>query len=267
MTGTRRPSGFGNATGLLVASAVLIGACAGSAPASRPPSAAASVPTPAASVDLLAIRDAIFAAYEPELLSLGIGRDFVTDKDDVVVALIPTATEQADEILARYGSRVRVSVGFFAYPPPAVLPPNPCPAFRGSSIVDPGPIRASLELPSTDLSHAAFRAKVRLTNTGTSTISISTGEPLAIYLFRPGESTPIGGSAGGSAGVGLGPTLKAGASTEIEAGGGTGSCDLALGYELPDGRYDAKAAVELDRPSGVGYFWSQPLAIQLGPVS
>jgi hypothetical protein len=47
--------------------------------------------------------------------------------------------------------------------------------------------------------------------------------------------------------------------------GGTASCDLALGYELPDGPYVARAAVELDQPSAPGYFWSQPLPVELGP--
>jgi hypothetical protein len=213
------------------------------------------------SLDLDAIRDTIFAAYQPELLSVGIGRN------DVVVALVPTATKQADEILARYGSTVQVSVGFFPYPAPAVLPPNVCAGFPGPSI-DPGPIRATLELASTQLSHSAgFSAKVRLANTGPSTVSISTGEPLAVYLFRAGQSTPIGASPGGVAGVGLGRTLKPGQSIDIEAGGGTASCDLALGYELPDGPYVARAAVELDQPSGAGFFWSQALPVELGPSS
>lgn len=255
-------------SGLLLATALVVGACAGFAPRVPSPSLAIPAPTPVASVDLDAIRDAIFATYKPQLLSVGIGRDFVTHSDDVVVALIPTATKQADEILSQYGSLVRVTVGFFAYPPPAVLPPNPCLVFPGASSVDPGPIRATLELGTTRLDHAAaFRGKVRLTNTGTSTISITTGEPLAIYLFRSGDNTAIGASAGAVAGVGLGPTLEAGQSIEIDAGGGTGSCDLALGYELPDGPYTARAAVELDQASGVGYFWSESLAVEVGAGS
>jgi hypothetical protein len=106
---------------------------------------------------------------------------------------------------------------------------------------------------------------VQLTNTGTSTVAVSTGEPVEIYLFHAGGSTPVGFSPGGSAGGGLGRTLKPGASMQIEAGGGTASCDLAIGYELPDGPYIARAAVELEQPTGPGYFWSKPLMVELGP--
>jgi hypothetical protein len=245
--------------GFLLASALLVSACI-AAPSLPSPSVSAHPPSPVPSPDLGAIRDTIFADYKPELLGVGIGRN------DVAVQLVATATRQADEILARYGPIVQVSVGFFPYPRPAVLPRNACAGFPGWPIVDPGPIRATLELASTQLSHvASFSAKVRVTNTGRSPVTISTGEPLEVYLYRPRETAPIGASPAAVGGVGLGPTLKPGQSFDIEAGGGTASCDLALGYELPDGPYIARAAVELDQPSAPGYFWSQPLPVELGP--
>lgn len=125
-------------------------------------------------------------------------------------------------------------------------------------------MRASIELSASHLTHVrGFSAKVRLTNTGTSALAISTGSPLLVYLFQPGGTTPVGASPGGVAGVGIERTLSGGASIDIDAGGGTASCDLSLGYELPDGPYVAKAAVELDQASGPGYFWSEPLSVEL----
>jgi hypothetical protein len=211
--------------------------------------------------DLDAIRDGIFARYQAELLRVGIGAGYVD------VGLASTATSEADEILATYGSLVRVSLGFFPYPAPSSALGNGCTsAFRGWPTVDPRPLRATIELLAGPLTHArGFSAKVRLTNTGTAALKVSTGSPLLIYLFKPGGAIPVGASSGGSAGVGIERTLKAGEHVDIDAGGGTSSCDLKLGYELPDGPYIAKAAVELDQANGPGYFWSEPLAVELQP--
>ena len=64
-------------------------------------------------------------------------------------------------------------------------------------------------------------------------------------------------------GTGIRIELKPGESKEFDALGGTASCDIGLGYELPDGAYVARAAVEIDEATGPGYFWSDPLPIQL----
>jgi hypothetical protein len=130
--------------------------------------------------------------------------------------------------------------------------------------VDPGPLRAVIELPSPRIGHAVdFPEKVRVTNAGSTTLMIGSGQPLSIYLFAPGGAAPVGAFPGGIAGTGLELKLPPGASQEIDAVGGTASCDLRLGYELPDGPYVARAAVEIDGTSGPGYFWSDPVSIQL----
>jgi len=114
------------------------------------------------------------------------------------------------------------------------------------------------------ISHTvSFPAKVTLTNNGSTTLTIDTGQPLSIYLFEPDGTALVGASPGAVAGTGLGLKLLPGASHAIDAGGGTASCDLRLGYELPDGPYVARAAVEIDETSGPGYFWSDPVTIQL----
>jgi hypothetical protein len=108
----------------------------------------------------------------------------------------------------------------------------------------------------------AFPAKVKLTNTGSTTLTIDTGQPLSLSLFGP-NGTLVGASPGAIAGTGLRLKLLPGAAHAIEAAGGTASCDLRLGYELPDGPYVARAAVEIDGASGPGYFWSDPVSIEL----
>jgi hypothetical protein len=212
--------------------------------------------TPLGSPTLATVRADIESQYMDQLLAIGNGAG------KIIVALKPTATAAAADIVARYGWAVQVSVGFFPYPPPSSAPVG-C---RGapSQTVDPGPLRAVVELPSPRITHTVgFPAKVRLTNTGSTTVTIDSGQPLSIYLFAPDGTGPVGASPGAIGGTGLSLKLLPEASHEIDASGGTASCDLRLGYELPDGPYVARAAVEIDKTSGPGYFWSDPVSIQL----
>ncbi len=226
----------------------------GTPPATATPLAAT---TPDSSANLETIREEIEGRYADQLLMIGYGAG------NVVVGLKSTATAAAADIVARYGRVVQVSVGFFPYPPPPSAAPRGCPiAFPTTA--DPGPLRAVLVLPSPRIAHASgFPAKVRVTNTGTTTLRFETGQPLSIYLFDPQSMTPIGASPGAVAGTGLGLTLGPGAFRDINAGGGTSSCDLARGYELPDGEYVARAAVEIDQANGPGYFWSESVPIEV----
>ena len=85
--------------------------------------------------------------------------------NQVVLQLKPTATAAAAEIVGRYGSAVQVSVGFFPYPPPSSAPAG-C-LWALSPTVEPGTLKAVIELPSPRISHAVgFAAKVMLTNMG-----------------------------------------------------------------------------------------------------
>ena len=202
------------------------------------------------------VRADIESRYMDQLLSIGDGAG------KVILQLKPTATTAAAEIVARYAWAVQITVGFFPYPPPS-SPPDGC-GWAQFKTVDPGPLRAVIELPSLRIAHTVgLSGTVRLTNTGSTTISIETGQPLSIFLFAADGTTLVGASPGAIAGTGLGLEFPAGMAHEIYATGGTASCDLRLGYELPDGPYVARAAIEIDQASGPGYFWSDPLAVQL----
>jgi len=224
------------------------------------PAAPAATPGPLASAaagDLGQIRAAIESEYAGQLLSIGDGAG------TVVVVLRSTAAAAAADLVARYGAQVQVTVGLLPYPAPSEGA-NVCAALVGP-LVDPGPLRATIQMPSHSVGHeVAFAATVRLTNTGPVPLAVETGQPLLIYLFEPGGTVPVGVAAGPMAGTGLGFRLEPGGSSSIPATGGTSSCDPRLGYELPDGPYDARAAVEIDQASsgGVnGVFLSDPLSI------
>jgi hypothetical protein len=157
----------------------------------------ARLPTdsPRPSMTLGEIRGEIYSRYTDQLLGIGDGAGYVA------VDLKATATAAAAEIVGRYGSAVRVVVGFFPYPPP----PSPSGAcdWAPKPSVDPGSLRAVIELPSTTITHSVgLRGKVRITNTGSKTITFDTGQPLSIYLFTPTGAAPIGASSGAVAGTG-----------------------------------------------------------------
>ena len=212
--------------------------------------------TPLGSPTLAAVRADIESRYMDQLLEIGDGAG------KVVLTLKPTATAAAAEIVDRYGWAVQVTVGFFPYPPSS--PTSGGCLMAPSRTVDPGPLRAVIELPTTQISHTVgFQAKVKLTNAGSTTLTIDTGQPLSIYLFTPDGGALVGASPGAIGGTGLQLELLPGTSHDVDAVGGTASCDPRLGYELPDGPYVARAAVEIDGTSPPGYFWSSPVSIQL----
>ena len=224
------------------------------------PASPAATPGPLASAaagDLGQVRAAIESEYAGQLLEIGDGAG------TVVVGLRSTEAAAAADLVARYGAMVQVTVGLFPYPAPSGGT-NVCTG-RVGPLVDPGPLRATIKMPSHSVGHeVAFAATVRLTNTGPVPLAVETGQPLLIFLFEPGGTVPVGVAAGGIAGTGLGFRLEPGGSSSIPATGGTSSCDLRLGYELPDGQYDARAAVEIDEASsgGVnGVFLSDPFSI------
>jgi hypothetical protein len=156
-----------------------------------------------------------------------------------------------------------VTVGLFPYPPPES-------AQRGCGpqtpiVRDHRPLTALLTVEPTVASGGFFKGKVRITNAGAVPYELSTSSSFAVYLFRPGEAIPIGISEGGWMGTGYGKTLAPGESLELPAGGGTASCDLAVGYVVPPGSYQGRALVDYQEPVTFENqpFWSEPAPIQV----
>jgi hypothetical protein len=235
---------------------VSLPAACGAAPPSPPAGPATPNPT---QLDLGQIRADIEREYAGQLIEIGNGAG------TVVVGLKSTAAGAAADLVARYGTKVRVSVGLLPYPAPS-NGANVCNGqLRARS--NTGPLRATIEMASHTVGHdGSFAAIVHLTNTGPIALDVETGQPLLVFLFEPGGTIPVGAAAGGIAGTGLAFRLEPGGSSSIPATGGTSSCDPRLGYELPDGPYVARAEVEIDQVSSSadvsqGWFLSDPLPV------
>ena len=204
----------------------------------------------------------IRAAIEPhlgkEVISVGEGANRV-----IGIGLRANAEALARELNGRYGAAVDLTVGFFPYPPPEASQRR-CVQGR-QTVADHRPLLATLGIDRTVVAGDFFQGKVRLRNGGNVQYALETSSDFSVYLFRPGDPLPVGSSEGGVAGTGFRTALAAGQAVDLDAGGGTASCDLAMGYVLPAGTYQARAFVDYNEPvtSDLRFFWSEPVLIDV----
>ena len=234
--------------------ALLLAGCSGSGPPALTP-----LPSPWPSpADLVTIQAQIEARAGTQLRSVGQGQGRVE------VGLGAGGAALAAELLAAYGPAVHITVGLFEYPDrkPSTVGDGACkPAW---TIIERSDVRAWLDVPAPRIvSGDTFRATVRIEATGPQAVTVETGEPLLVYLFKPGSTAPIGVYDGGIAGVGRTFELTPGHPGTVNAGGGTASCDASLGYALPPGSYEARALVEDGHPDDSHSFWSEPATIEV----
>ena len=83
-----------------------------------------------------------------------------------------------------------------------------------------------------------------MTNRSDSPVEFESGQPMTAFVYRAGTDQVVGAYDGGIGGTGLGGTLAPGESMDIEVVGGTASCLPDLGYALPPGEYDVRAAID-----------------------
>lgn len=189
---------------------------------------------------LLEIQQEVNVAAGEFFVSSGVGAG-----PPVSLALRADGEEVAAELLEQYGDLVTITVGLLPYPDllqpgtvscAAMIPPPPS---------QPTPLMAEmLPIEAPVPSGADFEATVRVTNTGQETITFESGQPMIGFVYRPGEETPIAVYVGDVAGTGVGAELAPGDVIDIEVLGGTASCDPALGYRLPPGRYEVRTPVD-----------------------
>ena len=224
------------------------------------PTAAPMVPSPgdASSLTPEQVRAGIERLVGNQMTSIGFGIEQI-----VHVGLRADGEDLARQIHATYGDAVEITVGMFPYPPPAQAERG-CRNFAEVTR-DHAPLTASVAVDGEVRAGSFYRGTVRLTNASPGAYQLLTSSSFSLFLFRPGEAHPIGVSEGITMGTGFGRELLPGESIDFEAGGGTASCDLALGYMLPLGRYDVRALIDFQpsRAEEGAYFWSEPATIDV----
>lgn len=163
----------------------------------------------------------------------------------------------AAEIFELYGDLVDITVGALSYPDRTRAGGFPCDLSLPSPPADGEGLVATLRLDATEMTAGAeFGGRATITNEGEGVVEFEAGTPLIAFVFLPGGSEVIGVQTGNIAGLALQADLEPGESIDIDVIGGTASCDPDLGYALPPGEYEVRAALEhYERPNGQFELW------------
>lgn len=170
----------------------------------------------------------------------------------VAVNLRADGEAVAAEILERYGDLVDITVGALSYPDRGRVGGLPCGLTLPSPSPDATDLIATLELFDAEVAAGVdYRGVATITNGGESDVEFESGSPLIGFVFLPGGVDVVGVLTSNVAGVSVGTDLAPGESIDVEVIGGTASCDPDLGYALPPGNYEVRAAIEnYERPNG-----------------
>lgn len=213
--------------------------------------------------DIEQIQQEIVALAGPMMRSVGIGAGTID------VALRADGKSIAEQIRTKYGDLATIQVGLQPYPP-GRAPAVDCAARPWPFIMGP-PFTATLHLENASVrSGEDFKATATVTNTTDSPVEFESGEPVTALVFRSGTDQIVGTYDGGIGGVGLGRTLAPDESIDVGVVGGTASCLAELGYALPPGTYDVRAAIDqYERPAGgdtiTRYLLSAPAPLTVTP--
>jgi len=217
--------------------------------------------------DLLTLQQEIVALAGPFLLYAGSGGAAGV----IEVGLRANGEDMARQLVERYGDAVQVTVGMLSYPDrtrPDGL--TTCSPTMGTLRQD-APLRAGLVLKSSTVASGGdFAATATVTNLGIADFDFQSGSPATALVYAAGGVDAIGGYTGGIAGVGLGKVLGPLESIDVDVVGGTASCDPALGYALPPGRYEVRAVIDVltmhdNAPTDIGYILSDSAALVIEP--
>jgi hypothetical protein len=213
--------------------------------------------------DLEEIQREIVALAGPRMRAVGIGAGTID------ASLRADGQAIAEQIRAKYGDLVTIQVGLQPYPRGSG-PSADCGARLGP-VVTETPFTATLRLASSTVrSGEDFKATASVTNGGTSPVEFESGDPMTAFIYRAGTDEIVGTYDGGIDGVGLGGTLAPGESIDVGVLGGTASCLAELGYALPPGTYDVRAAIDQYEhpPDGdviISYLLTAPVPLTVTP--
>lgn len=217
--------------------------------------------------ELQAIQQEIVNRARPFLVSAGSGGATGV----VEVGLRANGEGMARQIVEEYGDAVHVTVGLLSYPDRTRADGlTTCAPAMGTPRLD-APLRGTLVLESISVSSGAdFEARVRVANVGIGDFDFQSGAPATALVFAPGGSEAIGTFTGGIGGVGLGQMLGPLDSVDIDVLGGTASCDPAIGYALPPGKYEVRAVIDVltmhdNAPTEIEYILSDPAPLTIVP--
>ncbi|MFF5985704.1 hypothetical protein [Prauserella flavalba] len=159
------------------------------------------------------------------------------------VRLAPWAARTAEELHARFGSDVRLTVGLLPYPPRETAELI-VPAFEDTSHSDD--LGVELDGPLSIRSGHTGRHGLRVTNRAGASVTVRTNGKLTAVVVDPGTDRAVGGFAGAQRQPLVRFPIRGGATRVIPLLVGTASFDPALGYAIPPGEWALRAVVALE---------------------
>ena len=108
-----------------------------------------------------------------------------------------------------------------------------------------------------------FGGNVVITEAGSGTFNMDTGQPLQAVIVRKGTRQVVGVYSGGIGGTGLVKRLTAGESETIQVIGGTARCDGGIGSALPSGSYQVIVEVAPEQSPHTPSYLTPPVALRI----
>ncbi|RBM12887.1 hypothetical protein DI005_31025 [Prauserella sp. PE36] len=159
------------------------------------------------------------------------------------VQLAPWALSVAEELHARFGDDVELTVGALSFPPRGARVPVPVP---DAPLGDSAELTVELNGPLSIRSGHTGRHGLRLTNHTDQSVTVRTGRHLTAVVVDPATHHVVGGFAGAHRGPYVRFKVPSGATRVIPLLVGTASLDRALGYAIPPGEWALRTVVALD---------------------
>jgi hypothetical protein len=183
----------------------------------------------------------------------------------VLVGLSPGNEAIAHQIWTRYGAGVVISVGLTIYDGTPGRSPH-CGTLEPSMSYPDG-LRLALHLNSKSVqSGSTFNANVVITETGSGTFFMDTGQPIQAVLVKKGGRQVVGVYSGGIGGTGYAKHLSTWESETIPVVGGTARCDGGTGSALPSGSYQVVAEVAPEELPHTPSYLTPPVALRVTPA-
>jgi len=202
-------------------------------------------------------RDQVEQATVGQILSLGIG------VSTVEVGLLPGREALAARLGSTFGPKLSITVGLTSY----CGGPGRSPVCSSMPVGDPLPpgLGLALELNDRTIETGNFgNATLVVSETGTGTFQMDTGQPLVAQVVRSGTHSVVGTYSAGIGGTGYGPKVVAGRDERIPVVFGTARCDGGPGSAMPPGHYDLVVYLHPEGRGGgpVYYARAVPLVVK-----
>ena len=164
------------------------------------------------------------------------------------ITLAPTAVTVAEDLHARFGDSVELTVGALPYPPGR--PPRwPHVTERPAELLSPQQATAELDGPAVVRSGHTLRHGLLLRNHSGDHLKIPTNGQLTTAVVDPATGEVVGGFAGAQALPLITYRVAPGQTERIPLLTGTASFTPRLGYTVPPGSWGIQATLILGRGS------------------